>query len=58
MSQKSLGLANSWKEIDVGNLYEVFTEFRHEDVDLSKTQPCKCFFYMDRRNPNQLRKQQ
>ena len=37
---------------------QVFTEFRHEDVDLSKTQPCKCFFYMDRSNPNQLRKQQ
>ena len=53
-----MGLANSWKEIYVGNLYQVFTEFCHEEVDLSKTQPCKYFFYMDRRNPNQLRKQQ
>ena len=34
-------LAYSWKEIYVSNLHEVFTETRREDVDLSKTQPCK-----------------
>ena len=31
----------SWKEICVRNLHEAFTETRREDVDLSKTQPCK-----------------
>lgn len=31
----------SWKEIYVRNLHEFFTETPLEDVDLSKTQPCK-----------------
>ena len=39
--------AYSWKEIYVSNLQQVFTETRLEDVDLSKTQPCKYFVYMD-----------
>ena len=33
--------AYSWKEIYVSNLQQVFTETGLEDVDLSKTQPCK-----------------
>ena len=36
-----IGLAYSWKEIYVSNLHELFPETRLEDVDLSKTQPCK-----------------
>ena len=39
--------AYSWKEIYVSNLQQVFTETRLEDIDLSKTQPCKYFVYMD-----------
>ena len=51
---KSITLAYSWKEIYVSNLQQqVFTETRLEDVDLSKTQPCKYFVYMDRGNPRQ-----
>ena len=53
-----------WVSLYVSNLQQqVFTETRLEDVDLSKTQPCKYFIYMDRENPSQrlkseLRKQQ
>ena len=43
----------SWKEIYVSNLQKVFTETRLEDVDLSKTQPCKHFISMERGNPSQ-----
>ena len=50
---KSIGLASSWEEIYVSNLQQVFTETRLEDVNLSKTQPCKCFVYIDRGNPLQ-----
>ena len=46
-------LACSWKEIYVSNLKQVFNETRLEDVDLSKTQPCKHFVYMDRGNLSQ-----
>ena len=35
----------SWKEIYVSNLQQFFTETRLENVDLSKTQPCKYFVY-------------
>ena len=42
----------SWKEIYVSNLQKVFTETRLEDVDLTKTQPCKHFVYMERGNPS------
>ena len=53
-SQNPLHFAYSWKEIYVSNLQQqVFTETRLEDVDLSKTQPCKYFVYMDRGNPRQ-----
>ena len=38
---KSRGLAYSQKEIYVSNLQKVLTETRLEDLDLSKTQPCK-----------------
>ena len=43
----------SWKEIYVSNLQKVFTETRLEDVDLTKTQPCKHFISMERGNPSQ-----
>ena len=43
----------SWKEIYVTNVQQVFSETRLEDVDLSKTQPCKYFVYVDRGNPSQ-----
>ena len=33
--------------MSLSNLLKVFTETRLEDVDLSKTQPCKYFIYMD-----------
>ena len=49
---KSFGLAYSWEEMYVSNLLKGFTETRLEDVDLSKTQPCKYFVYMDRGNPS------
>ena len=39
--------SDSWKEIYVSNLKEVFTEARLEDVRISKTQPFKCFACMD-----------
>ena len=52
-ASKSIGLAYSWKEIYVSNLQNVFNETRLEDVDLSKTHPCKCFVYIDRGNPSQ-----
>ena len=63
---KSIGPAYSWKEIYVSNLQKGFTETRLGDVDVTKTQPCKYFVYMDRRNPklskptvkSELRKQQ
>ena len=42
---KSIGLAYSWKEVYVTNLQQFFTETRLENVDLSKTQPCKYFVY-------------
>ena len=38
--------AYSWKEIYGSNLQQVFTETRLEDVDLSKTQPCKYLVYI------------
>ena len=44
---------HSWKGINVSNLQTVFTETCRDDVDLSKTQPCKYFVYMDRGNPRQ-----
>ena len=47
-----VGLAYSWKEIYVGNLQQLFTETRLGDVDLSKTQPCKYFVFMDQGNPS------
>ena len=50
---KSIGLAYSWKEIYVSNLQQFFTETRLENVDLSKTQPCKYFVCTDRGNPSQ-----
>ena len=43
-----IGLSYSWKEIYVSNLQKVFTKTRREGVDLSKTQPCKYFVYMER----------
>ena len=46
-------LAYSWKEIYVSNLQKVFTETRHADGDLSKTQPCKDFVNMAWRNQSQ-----
>ena len=52
-ASKSIGLAYSWKEIYVSNLQNVFNATRLEDVDLSKTHPCKCFVYIDRGNPSQ-----
>ena len=45
---KSIGLSYSWKEIYISNLPNVFTKTRREGVDLTKTQPCKCFVYMER----------
>ena len=48
-----MGIACSSKEIYVSNLKQVFTETRLEDVDLSNTQPCKHFVYMDGGNPSQ-----
>ena len=50
---KLIGLAHSWKEIYVSNFQKAFTKTRLEDKDLSKTQPCKYFFYMERGNPSQ-----
>ena len=44
---KSIGLAYNWKEIYVSNLQKGFTEIGLEDIDLSKTQQCKYFVYMD-----------
>ena len=49
----SIGLVYSWKEIYVSSLQKVFTESRLKDVELTKTQPCKYFVYMERGNPNQ-----
>ena len=37
----------------MSNLQNVFTETRLEDVDLTKTQKCKYFVYMERGNPSQ-----
>ena len=37
----------------MSNLQDVFTETRLEDVDLTKTQKCKYFVYMERGNPSQ-----
>ena len=49
---KSIGLAYSWKEIYVSNLPKGVTETRLEDayVDLSGTQRCKYFVYVDQEN--------
>lgn len=44
---KSIRLAYSGNEIYVSNLQKCFTETRLEDVDFSKTQPCKYFVYLD-----------
>ena len=46
-------ISYSWKEIYANNLQNGFTETRLEDVDLYKTQPCKCFVYINRGNPSQ-----
>ena len=53
LRSKLIGLAHSWKEIYVSNFHKVFTETRLEDKDLTKTQPCKYFFYIERGNPSQ-----
>ena len=45
-SKNRLGKLYSWKEIYVSNLHEVFTDTLHEDVGLSKTQPCEYFVYI------------
>ena len=42
-----------WKEIYVSSLQKVFTETRLKDVELTKTQPCQYFVYMERGNLNQ-----
>ena len=49
----SLYIYYSWKESYVSNWQHFFTKTRLEDIDLSKTQPCKYFVYiiMDRGNP-------
>ena len=61
----SLYVYYSWKEIYVSNLQHVFTKTRLEDIDLSKTQPCKYFVYVimdwgksNRRLRSELHKQQ
>ena len=43
LRRKSIGVAYSWKEIYVSSLQKGFTETRLEDVDPSKTQPCRNF---------------
>ena len=40
-------MAYSWKEIYVSYFQQVSTETCLEDADLSKTQPCKYFVYLD-----------
>ena len=35
------------------NLRKVFNETRLEDIDLTKTQPCKYIVYMEQGNPSQ-----
>ena len=35
------------------NLQKVFTEPRLEEMDLTKTQPCKYIVYMEQGNPSQ-----
>ena len=40
-------ISYSWKEIYASNLQNGFTETRLEDVDRYKTQPCKCFVYIN-----------
>ena len=37
----------------MSNLQDVFTETRLEDFDLTKTQKCKYFVYMEQGNPSQ-----
>ena len=41
------------KFVSVSNLQEVLTETRLENVNLSKTQPCKYFVYMAQGDPSQ-----
>ena len=45
---KSIWLVYSWKEIFIylSNLQKGFIETCLENVDLSKTQPCKYFVYI------------
>ena len=50
---KSIGLDYSRKKIYVSNLHQGFTETRHGDQGLFKTQPCEYFGYMDRGNSSQ-----
>ena len=64
--QASLYIYYSWKEIYVSNLQHFFTKTRLEDIDLSKTQPCKlvlCLYHYGPRKSNrrlrsELHKQQ
>ena len=51
---KEIGLAYSWKEIDVSSLQKGFTETGLEDVDLSEMWQCKYLVYTDRGNPRQV----
>ena len=39
--------------MSVGNFQNSFTETRLEDVDITKTQLCKYFVYMEQGNPSQ-----
>ena len=36
----------------IGNFQKFFIETRLEDIDLTKTQPCKYFIYLERGNPS------
>ena len=53
--ERHLRLKIDWASLYfyVSYLQKGFTENCLEDVDLSKTQPCKYFVYMDRGNPSQ-----
>ena len=51
---KLIGLAYNWKEIYATQKFaESFNETRLEDIDLTKTQPCKYIVYMEQGNPSQ-----
>ena len=47
-----MGLAYSWKEINISNLKQGFTKTRIENVDLSKPQSRTYFVFMDPGNPS------